>query len=91
MAKERRKLTQAQWEKIETLLSKSKKSERGGRPWADNRKVFEGIFWILRAGALWADLPKRYPSPSTYWRPRKIPQRIIADKTYDSNPLRRRL
>ena len=68
MAKERWKLTQSQWEKIEPLLPKPKKSKRGGRPWADNRKVFEGILWILRTGAPWADLPKQYPSPSTCWR-----------------------
>ena len=68
MAKERWKLTQPQWEKIEPLLPKLKKTRRGGRPWADNRKVFEGILWVLRTGAPWADLPKQYPSPSTCWR-----------------------
>jgi transposase len=68
MAKERWKLTDAQWQKIEPLLPKLKKSKRGGRPWADNRKVFEGILWILRTGAPWADLPKQYSSASTCWR-----------------------
>jgi transposase len=68
MAKERQKLTDAQWEKLEALLPKPRKSRKGGRPWADNRMVFEGILWILRTGAPWADLPKRYPSPSTCWR-----------------------
>ena len=72
MAKERWKLTDAQWEKIEALLPKPKKTRRGGRPWADNRKVFEGILWVLRTGAPWADLPKVYPSPSTCWRRLKI-------------------
>jgi transposase len=51
MAKERWKLTDQQWEKIEPLLPKLKKSKKGGRPWADNRKVFEGILWVLRTGA----------------------------------------
>ena len=68
MAKERWKLTDEQWEKIEALLPKPKKSKRGGRPWIENRKVFEGILWILRTGAPWADLPKKYSSPSTCWR-----------------------
>jgi transposase len=68
MTKQRWKLTDEQWRKIEPLLPKLKKSKRGGRPWADNRKVFEGILWILRTGAPWADLPKQYPSPSTCWR-----------------------
>jgi len=68
MAKERWKLTDKQWKRIEPLLPQPKKSRKGGRPWADNRKVFEGILWILRTGAPWADLPQRYPSPSTCWR-----------------------
>jgi len=72
MAKERWKLTQSQWEKIEPLLPKPKESAHGGRPWADNRKVFEGILWVLRTGAPWADLPKQYPSPSTCWRRLKL-------------------
>ncbi len=46
MAKERWKLTQEQWERIEPLLPESQKSRHGGRAWADNRKVFEGILWI---------------------------------------------
>jgi len=68
MAKERWKLTDRQWKKVEPLLPKPPKSKKGGRPWADNRKVFEGILWVLRTGAPWADLPKEYPSPSTCWR-----------------------
>jgi len=47
---------------------KAKVSKKGGRPWADNRKVFEGILWILRTGAQWADLPDRYPPKSTCHR-----------------------
>ena len=72
MAKVRWKLTQAQWEKIEPLLPTPTKSRRGGRPWADNRKVLEGILWVLRTGAPWADLPGQYPSPSTCWRRLKL-------------------
>ena len=72
MAKERWKLTNEQWKKIEPLLPKPKKSKRGGRPWADNRTVFEGILWVLRTGAPWADLPKQYPSASTCWRRLKL-------------------
>ena len=72
MAKERWKLTDQQWEKIEPLLPKLKKSKKGGRPWADNRKVFEGILWVLRTGAPWSDLPKKYSSPSTCWRRLKL-------------------
>ncbi len=58
-------LTEAQGKKIEPLLPRLRKHRRGGRPWADNRRVLEGILWILRSGARWQDLPERYPPPST--------------------------
>lgn len=61
-------LTDRQWRKIEPLLPKLRKGERGGRPWADSRRVLEGILWIARSGARWQDLPSEYPSPSTCWR-----------------------
>ena len=68
MKKERWRLTDQQWARIEPLLPQPKASRRGGRPFIDNRAVLEGILWVLRTGAPWADLPKRYPSPSTCWR-----------------------
>ncbi len=61
-------LTDKQWKLIEPLLPVLPKSKKGGRPWAPNRAVFEGILWILRTGARWQDLPDQYPSPSTCWR-----------------------
>lgn len=61
-------LTDRQWEKIAPFLPQPRKSRCGGRPWADNRRILEGILWILRSGARWQDLPDRYPSPSTCWR-----------------------
>lgn len=61
-------LTDRQWKKIEPLLPKLRRKRRGGRPWADSRRVLEGILWIARSGARWQDLPSEYPSPSTCWR-----------------------
>lgn len=58
-------LTDAQWEKIRPLLAKRRKRLRGGRPRADDRKVPEGLLWILSGGARWCDLPEEFPSPST--------------------------
>jgi transposase len=58
-------LSDEQWKKIEPLLPQS---VRRGRPWADNRRVLEGILWVLKTGARWRDLPPEYPSPSTCWR-----------------------
>lgn len=62
------RLTEAQWAKLEPLLPKWKPLKQGGRPWADNRAVFEGILWVLKTGARWRDLPEEYPSPATCWR-----------------------
>jgi len=37
----------------------------------DDRRVLNGIFWVLRSGARWADVPERYgpyPVPLLPWR-----------------------
>src|SRR5271157_863581 len=68
MARSRPLLTEAQWKRIAPLLPKPPKHRKGGRPWIDNRRVLEGILWILRSGARWQDLPEKYPHPSTCWR-----------------------
>ena len=44
------------------------KCRSAGRPWADDRRVLEGILWVLKTGARWRDLPSCYPSASTYCR-----------------------
>jgi len=49
-------------------LPKLPKNRRGGRPCIENRRVLEGILWILRSGARWQDLPEKYPHPSTCCR-----------------------
>ena len=62
-------LTDAQWMVLEPLLPKPHvRRDRRGRPWRDPRDVLNGILWILRTGAPWADLPDRYPSPKTCHR-----------------------
>ena len=61
-------LSDAQWEQIAPLLPRTRKNPRGGRPRANDRKVLEGLLWMLRSGARWQDLPEQYPSPSTCWR-----------------------
>ena len=68
MARSRPLLTEAQWKKIAPLLPKPPRHHKGGRPWIENRRVLEGILWILRSGARWQDLPEKYPHPSTCWR-----------------------
>src|ERR1700757_4763691 len=41
---------------------------RGEQPWKSRRSVINGILWVLRTGAPWADLPDRYPSFQTCHR-----------------------
>jgi transposase len=68
MARRGVRLTDAQWAEIEPLLPRMPRTVRGGRPWASQRSVVDGILWVLKTGARWRDLPAEYPSPSTCWR-----------------------
>jgi transposase len=62
-------LTNEQWQKIAEFIPKPKaRPGRSGRPPQDTRAVLNGILWILRTGAPWADLPERYPPKSTCHR-----------------------
>jgi len=55
-------LTDAQWAVLEPLLPTPRRRPDGrGRPWRDPRDVLNGILWILKPGAPWQDLPRRYP------------------------------
>jgi transposase len=54
-------LTDFEWSVIEPLLPKNR---RGVKP-KNNRRILNGIFWVLRAGAPWRDLPERYGSYTT--------------------------
>jgi len=55
---ERHDLTDQQWCIIEPFLSG--KQGDWGRPSKDNRKFINAVFWILRTGAPWRDLPESY-------------------------------
>jgi len=68
MARYGRLLTDAQWDKVRPLLPRPRSRQGGGRPRASDRKVLEGILWILRSGARLQDLPEEFPSPVTCWR-----------------------
>src|SRR3982751_3148238 len=58
-------LTDFEWNVIEPLLPMDR---RGPKP-QNNRRVLNGIFWVLRAGAPWRDLPERYgPYTTAYNR-----------------------
>lgn len=54
----RGELTQQQWNRLQPLLPSEK--PRTGCPSKDHRTVINGMLWILRTGAPWRDLPRRY-------------------------------
>ncbi len=48
------------WEKIERLLPPEKKAGSRGRPPLPNRRVFNGILFVLRSGCQWKGLKKEW-------------------------------
>jgi transposase len=58
-------LTDDQWDAIEDLFPEPKAT---GRPPVDRRMVVDGIFWILRTGSPWRDLPEEFGTWKTAWR-----------------------
>jgi transposase len=49
-------LTDFEWRVIEPLVPNKPRVV----PRVDDRRVLNGIFWVLRSGAPWRDLPERY-------------------------------
>ena len=75
----RYELTDWEWKAIEPHLPNKPR----GVPRVDNRRVLNGIFWVLRSGAPWADLPERYgPRTTVYnrfnrWRKAGVWDRLM--------------
>jgi len=72
-------LTDFEWSVIEPLLPMDR---RGPKP-KNNRQIINGMFYILRAGSPWRDLPERYgPYTTVYnrfnrWRKAGIWDRLM--------------
>jgi transposase len=72
-------LTDLEWSVIEPVLPKG----RPGPKRKNDRRVLDGIFWVLRAGAPWRDLPGRYgPYTTAYnrfnrWRKAGVWDRLM--------------
>jgi len=72
-------LTDFEWKVIEPLLPNKPR----GVARVDDRRVLNGIFWVLRAGAPWRDLPERYgPYTTVYnrfnrWRKAGVWDRLM--------------
>jgi transposase len=81
-------LSDEEWALLEPLFPKNRKSAR-----VDDRRILNAIFYVLRTGMPWRDLPERYgPYTTAYnrfnrWSRRGIWKRIfdeLASKSRDS-------
>ena len=62
----RYEVTDEQWEVLQTYFGNSPKQT--GRPQSDNRKLLNGVLWILHTGAPWRDLPEYYGPWQTVYK-----------------------
>ena len=62
----RYEIDDVQWEKIKPYLGNTPK--KTGRPQADNRKLLNGVLWIMHTGAPWRDLPEYYGPWQTVYK-----------------------
>jgi transposase len=59
----RYEFTDEDWALVAPLLPAQK---RGGK-WNDHRTVMNGMFWVLRSGSAWRDMPERYGKRQTIY------------------------
>ena len=82
-------LSDFEWSVIQPLLP----TKVRGVKRVDDRRVLNGIFWRLRTGAPWADIPARYGPHTTCvnrfnrWRKAGVWDRILSavSKAYDGD------
>src|SRR2546428_13295526 len=68
-------LTEKKGAVLEPIFRPRRRPDGRGRPWAATRGVLNAVLWILRTGAPWADLPRRYPPYQTCHRRFQVWQR----------------
>lgn len=64
----RSRIPEKLWRRLEPLLPVYARSRKGGRPRVELRHVVDGIFYVLRTGCQWKELPSYYGSSSTVHR-----------------------
>jgi transposase len=73
-------LSDDEWALLEPLMPQSRKSAR-----ADDRKIMNAIFYVLRTGMPWRDLPERYgPYTTAYNRFNRWSRRGIWKRIFDT-------
>ena len=79
MGLRRYELTDFEWKAIEPHLPNKPR----GVPRVDDRRVLNGIFWVLRSGSPWSEMPERYgPRTTVYnrfnrWRKAGVWDRLM--------------
>jgi transposase len=89
MSQRRYELTDFEW----AIMVPFFPNKPRGKARVDDRRVLNGIFWRLRTGSPWADIPERYGPPTTCynrfvrWRKLGVWDRIFAaiSKAYDGD------
>ena len=80
---DRSALSDEQWERVAPLLP-GKPGDRG-RTAADNRLFLEAVFWIVRTGSPWRDLPERFgPWNSVAKRFRRWARKGVFEKLFEA-------
>jgi transposase len=75
------RLTDEQWARIAAVLPPQKPAT--GRPANDHRRILAGLFWMIRTGASWRDVPEEFGPWQTInsryqrWRQAGIWQQIL--------------
>lgn len=84
----RYELTDLEWDRIKEYFSGQQKT---GRPSSDPRTILNGIFWIIRSGAPWRDMPERYGPYTTVngwfarWEAEGLIEKIMSDLQADAD------
>jgi hypothetical protein len=83
----RYELTDFEWAAITSFLPNKPR----GIPRVDDRRVLNGIFWVLRSGAPWRDLPVSYGPRTTCYNlcPLAAGSRLGPDHGCTGRPSRR--
>lgn len=74
-------MSEFEWRIMQPLLP----SKPRGVARVDDRRVLNGIFWVLRSGSPWRDLPERYgPYTTCYNRFRRWTKAGVWDRIMDA-------
>ncbi|WP_168564979.1 IS5 family transposase [Crateriforma spongiae] len=80
----RHRLTDREFNAIRYLLPRQRTGKKG-RPWVDHGSVIDGIFWILKTGSPWRDLPEVFGKWQTvYARFRRWNLEGLWDRVYNA-------